>query len=124
MRRIGIGWLSALALLLATASACSAPSPDASLRAEATPELTPTAALSQPASDRATAYYVVPTISCPSCPARIKRNASKDSGVLNVAVNVGTKRVTVTYDPSKTDPAKIAEAIRAGGDVVEPGSQP
>ncbi len=68
-----------------------------------------------------TTSYVVPTITCPGCAARIKASAKKDPGVLDIVVDVSTKRVTVVYDPNKTDPERIAEAIRKGGDTVLPG---
>lgn len=67
-------------------------------------------------SKQATASYVVPTITCPSCAARVETSASEDPGVL--AVQVEGQDATITYDPDKTDPEKIAEAIRRGGDTV------
>jgi len=92
------------------------------------PPALPNAAAEQAATPTArtmpgqvTASYVVPTITCPGCAARIKASAKKDPGVLDVAVDVSTKHVTVAYDPSKTDPERIAEAIRKGGDTVLPG---
>lgn len=72
-------------------------------------------------SKQTTASYVVPTITCPSCAARVEASANKDAGVL--AVQVEGQDVTVTYDPEKTNPKKIAEAIREGGDTVRPVSQ-
>jgi copper chaperone CopZ len=36
-----------------------------------------------------------------------------------LAVQVEGQDVTVTYDPEKTNPEKIAEAIRKGGDTVQ-----
>lgn len=68
-------------------------------------------------SKQATASYVVPTITCPSCAARVEASASKDPGV--VAVQVEGQDVTVAYKPEKTDPERIAEAIRKGGDTVQ-----
>lgn len=35
-----------------------------------------------------------------------------------VQVDLRSKTVTVTYDERKTNPEAIADAIRAGGDVV------
>lgn len=77
-------------------------------------------AVVEAAPGQATARYVVPTITCPSCAERIKGNAKKDPGVVDVAVDLQTKRVTVVYDPSKTDAETIAAAIRKGGDTVRP----
>jgi copper chaperone CopZ len=73
------------------------------------------------ASKQATASYVVPTITCPSCNARVEASASKDPGVLDVRFD--GQNVTITYDPEKTDPGKIAEAIREGGDTVQRGTE-
>lgn len=71
-------------------------------------------------SEQATASYVVPTISCPSCVARVEANAKKEPGVVDAKASLETQEVVVTYDPKKTDPRKIADAIRAGGDTVQP----
>lgn len=79
------------------------------------------AATIEDSQGRPMARYFVPTITCPSCAARIKANAKKDPGVVEVAVDLATQRVTVAYDPEKTDPERIAEAIRAGGDTVLSG---
>ncbi len=69
--------------------------------------------------EQATANYRVPTITCPSCAARVEANAQKDPGVLGVRVE--GQRVSVEYDPAKTNPRKIADAIRSGGDTVLQG---
>lgn len=69
-------------------------------------------------SEQATATYTVPSITCPSCAARVEANAEKDPGVLDVQVD--GQRVTVGYDPSKTDPTKVAQSIIDGGDTVVP----
>lgn len=44
--------------------------------------------------------------------------SSEDPGGLPVQVE--GQDATVTYDPDKTNPEKIAEAIRRGGDTVLP----
>lgn len=72
-------------------------------------------------SIQASASYAVPTITCPSCAARVEARASKDPGVL--AVQVEGQDVTVAYKPEKTDPERIAEAIRKGGDTVQSVSE-
>jgi copper chaperone CopZ len=69
--------------------------------------------------EQAAASYKVPTITCPSCAARVEASAEKDPGVLGVRVE--GQRAVVEYDPARTDPEKIAEAIRAGGDTVIQG---
>jgi copper chaperone CopZ len=72
-------------------------------------------------SKQGSASYVVPTITCPSCAARVEASASEEPGVR--AVQVEGQDVTVTYDPDKTSPQRIAEAIRKGGDTVRPVSE-
>jgi copper chaperone CopZ len=90
----------------------------AAVEAGAGTEATRTTAAAGKNPGQATARYVVPTIACPSCAARVEANAEKDPGVVDVQIEV--QDVTVTYDPAKTDPQKIADAIRAGGDTVQP----
>ena len=112
-----LSWPLAWLLLVAVTGACG------SLSSAGAPAVgsaaTPTEATAGPG--QATARYVVPTIDCPSCAARIRASARKDPGVIDVAVDLDTQRVTVTYDPAKTDPEGIAAAIRNGGDTVLPG---
>jgi copper chaperone CopZ len=69
-------------------------------------------------AERVTASYVVPTITCPGCAARVQASAGKAPGVIETRVE--GQNVTVTYDPKKTDSKKIASAIREGGDTVQP----
>lgn len=61
--------------------------------------------------------YVVPTITCPSCSARVHASAMDEPGVTDTSIE--GQDVTVTYDPQKTDPESIASAIREGGDTVK-----
>lgn len=61
----------------------------------------------------------MPTITCPSCVARVEASAGKEPGVIGVKASLQTQEVTVEYDPAKTDPEEIAGAIREGGDTVE-----
>lgn len=70
-------------------------------------------------SEQATVSYRVPTITCPSCVARVEASAEKEPGVVDAKASLETQEVTVDYDPAKTTPEKIAGAIREGGDTVE-----
>lgn len=79
-----------------------------------------TAAAEVASPKRATARYLVSTITCPSCVARVEANAEKEPGVIDAKADLATQEATVTYDPKKTDPKKIADAIREGGDTVKP----
>ncbi len=99
-------------------AAVSTPTPETATAQTANPgagtaETPPTP---EESSEQATASYQVPTITCPSCAARVKASATKDPGVLDAQVK--GQSVTVEYDPAKTDPEKIAGSIRSGGDTV------
>jgi copper chaperone CopZ len=65
----------------------------------------------------AKASYVVPTITCPSCSARVHASAMEEPGVIDTSIR--GQDVSVTYDPKKTDPKSIAATIREYGDTVE-----
>jgi len=52
---------------------------------------------------------------CEMCKERIEKGVSKEKGVIKSDVDVDTKYITVKYDPSKTNPAKIREAIATTG---------
>lgn len=80
----------------------------------------PTDRPTKAASKLATTSYRVPTITCPSCVARVEANAKKDPGVVDAKAHLEAQELTVTYDPKKTNPERIAEAIREGGDKVIP----
>lgn len=63
----------------------------------------------------ATANLVAPNISCGHCVMAIKKAVSKLEGVTRVEGDPSTKVVTVDYDPSKVDLAKIKETMAAEG---------
>lgn len=126
-RRAGLAALFVGVALLLTAcgggASGSAPEPAATTAEGAaanTTETTETAAVPEESPEQATVTYAVPTITCPSCVARVEANAKKDPGVIDAKGDLSTQKVTVTYDPKKTDPKKIADAIREGGDTVQP----
>lgn len=126
-RRAGLAALFVGVALLLTAcgggASGSAPEPAATTAEGAaanTTETAETAAVPEESPEQATVTYTVPTITCPSCVARVEANAKKDPGVIDAKGDLSTQKVTVTYDPKKTDPKKIADAIREGGDTVQP----
>jgi len=43
-------------------------------------------------------------------------------GVEQVQVDLGSHKVSVTYDPAKASPEAIKRAVKAGGDTVLPAS--
>jgi periplasmic mercuric ion binding protein len=48
---------------------------------------------------------------CSMCKDRIEKGLSSEKGVKSVSVDTDTKIATVSYNPEKTDPAKIRTAI-------------
>lgn len=52
---------------------------------------------------------------CGMCKSTIEKALSKEAGVTQSKLDVKTKVVTVTYDPSKTNPDKIRKAITMAG---------
>ena len=70
------------------------------------------------AADRAntieTCVVNVEGMTCAGCAVAVKMAAGKVDGVINVDVSLEEKRAHVTYDPAKTTPSAIAEAITAG----------
>ncbi len=65
------------------------------------------------ASQRVTVPLVGMT--CAACATRIQKKVSKGEGVLDVAVNFGTERATVTYDPAASNAAEIVTLVRNAG---------
>ncbi len=110
--------MSAVLLLPACAGEAGrkAPEPESAGASSAGSEAGKTAVATRAGPEQASASYRVPTITCPSCAARVEANAKKDPGVLGVRVK--GQQVSVEYDPAKTNPQKIAAAIRSGGDTV------
>lgn len=56
---------------------------------------------------------------CENCVEKIKENISFEKGVKGLEVSLDKKTVKVTYDPSKTDEARLAEALKKLGYEVE-----
>jgi Cu+-exporting ATPase len=54
-------------------------------------------------------------MSCASCVAHVERSARREPGVEAARVNLARGRAVVRFDPSRTDPARIAAAISAAG---------
>ncbi len=54
-------------------------------------------------------------MTCASCVRRLERALGAAEGVREVAVNFASERARVTFDPSKTDTARLAVVIRAAG---------
>ncbi|MHB8646739.1 MAG: heavy-metal-associated domain-containing protein [Thermomicrobiales bacterium] len=62
-----------------------------------------------------TMYLKSPDISCDRCVATVKRTAGQFAGVEAVDADVNTQTITLTYDPTKADLVKIADALEEEG---------
>lgn len=62
-----------------------------------------------------TKVFRVPGMSCGHCRMAITQAVKAVAGVAEVAVDLGTKEVTVTYDPGKATPDAIRAAIEEAG---------
>ncbi len=59
-------------------------------------------------------------MSCAACSARIEKVLHRQEGVAEATVNLLSGKAFISYDPEKTDPQKLKEAIcRAGFGIVE-----
>jgi copper chaperone len=58
-------------------------------------------------------------MTCTGCEGTIKSKVKKVEGVKDVIANHKSNTVNATYDPAKTNPEKIKEAITAAGYKVE-----
>lgn len=79
----------------------------------------------QPPQDKSKKIVIEVTgMTCAACELHIESDVKKLSGVANVKASYEKKNVTVNYEPTKTDPKKIIEAINATGyKVVESKSK-
>lgn len=50
-------------------------------------------------------------MTCANCVASVERNAKKVEGVTNASVNFASEKVTVTYDPAKSDLKTVASGV-------------
>ncbi|HEU5209842.1 MAG TPA: cation transporter, partial [Longimicrobiales bacterium] len=73
----------------------------------------PATSVADPSAERVTVPLVGMT--CAACATRIQKKVSKGAGVLDVAVNFGTERATVTYDPTTSNAGEIVALVRNAG---------
>ncbi len=62
-----------------------------------------------------TTYLKSPDISCAHCVASVERTAGRFDGVETVEADVTTQTIRLTYDPTKADLVKIADALAEEG---------
>ena len=68
-----------------------------------------------PSYEKSSAILDVGGMNCASCVAHVERAARSVPGVRTAEVNLPRGRASISFDPSQTDPAKVAEAITASG---------
>ena len=52
---------------------------------------------------------------CAACVSKVEGALRSVPGVAEVAVNLATERATVTFDPARTDLARLQEAVARAG---------
>ncbi len=62
-----------------------------------------------------TVTLAVEHMTCPACPAIVHKTLARLPGVEKVAVSLGKKTATVTYDNAKTTLAQLEAATRNAG---------
>jgi len=75
------------------------------------PVLTPVTAAADQAKTTETCTLKITGMTCGGCAVAVKMAAKKVDGVAEVKVSYENGLAEVTYDPAKTTPEKIAEAI-------------
>jgi copper ion binding protein len=73
---------------------------------------------------RAEKSLLVPDMSCQHCVKAIKAALGQLDGVEGVAVDLGSKRVRVTYDDATIAPDVMAKALEAAGYSVKAPAAP
>ena len=59
--------------------------------------------------------FQVTGMTCAACQANVARRVGKIDGVSEVDVNLLSGRMQLLYDPEKTNPAVIADAVKGIG---------
>jgi len=54
-------------------------------------------------------------MTCANCAATVERNARKVDGVSEAAVNFGTEKLTVSFDPRRATPQQVIERVERAG---------
>jgi len=66
--------------------------------------------------EKATAVFTVsPAITCQNCVNKIKTNLRFEKGVNDINADIKTQKVTIVYDPAKTNKEKLVEAFKKIG---------
>lgn len=75
----------------------------------------PSAQWAQASAQFRVATFVVPNMTCPTCPITVKKAMSAVHGVRSVKIDLGSKMATVQFDPKLTNAAVIAAASTNAG---------
>lgn len=67
------------------------------------------------ASSKAKVVTIKTSAVCGSCKARIEKTLKATEGVEEAILNLNSKQVKIKYDPAKTSPDKLREAVAAIG---------
>lgn len=68
------------------------------------------------AAGKATVYFTLtPQMNCENCENRVKTALRYEKGVKQITTSLTTQVVTVSYDPAKTSPEKMAGALKKIG---------
>jgi mercuric ion binding protein len=106
--------LTLVAALVLLAGACSRS--DRSAEAETNPNPRSSSnAVTASAPSTTEAAFKVEGMHCATCPVTVRAAAKSVAGVLDARVSMDKDTAWVTYDPARTDPAKIAAAITESG---------
>lgn len=83
--------------------------------------LTIPSAISAKDNDKTTTVFTVsPNMSCQNCENKIKNFMRFEKGVSNIATDLKEQTVSITYNPKKTDPDKLAKAFKKIGYTATP----
>ncbi len=80
-----------------------------------TPSAAPAGDASPPAAAAERLTVSVTGMTCAACQSFLQRTLDAQPGVANASVNLMLHNASVAYDPARTSPAQIVEAIRATG---------
>ncbi|MHB1589824.1 MAG: heavy-metal-associated domain-containing protein, partial [Metallibacterium scheffleri] len=66
-------------------------------------------------SDGSTLTLDIEGMTCASCSASVEHALARTPGVVTAAVNLANERAEVRFDPARTGPARLIDAVRATG---------
>lgn len=67
------------------------------------------------AAETASVTLDVPGMTCSLCPIAVSGVLRKQPGVRNATADLATKTAQIVFDPEKTSPARLAQAVSEAG---------